>query len=163
MFHFFEACLYDLTILISFTGEELARKCAEKNILGPINMVWCYQFINRRHESSNQLWNEFIRYIPNIQYVRITDKALIETDDGLVNDLIEQLKLTDNGKLHLNGAYGTLLSIYLRTNQLDEALRIIDILKTNGKTISRHVLNELKAAFKAADRKIPCEIEQAEY
>lgn len=142
-------------------GESLARKYAEKHFLEPINMIWCYQFINGHRDSSNQLWKEFVHEIPKINYRPITTKASEDNDEKLLYDLIEILQLSATGKLILDGIYFNLLNIHINKNQLNEALKVMNILKDNGKRIHRSTLNELKSALEAAGKQVPFDIIQS--
>lgn len=143
----------------------MARKSAEKEILDPINAIWCYKVANGEKESSDKLWTEFIQTKQNINYRPISRKAFEDNNDVLLSDLIKQLQSSETGKLHLDGAYGSLLSIYVRKNQLDDALNIFQILKSNAKNakaINVQTLKDLRTALKAAGKEIPREVIEAQ-
>lgn len=59
---------------------------------------------------------------------------------------------------HLDGAYSCLLSIYVRTNQLDKALELFKTLKSKGKGVSQQIVEKMKLALAAAGLEIPEEI-----
>lgn len=141
-------------------GEALALKCADQMVFGPINVIWCHQFIERNKEASDRLWEEFIKNSSFFFYQPITNEALKNNDCALVIDLISCLQTTETGKNQLDRAQRCLLNIYINNNELDDALRIADLLRTNGTDISRQTLTKLLMALKAAGREVPHEIEK---
>lgn len=124
-------------------------------------MIWCHHFVNENKESSQKLWEEYLQGSPQIYYQAITEKAFETNDDGLINNLIEVLQSSETGKVHLEGAHSCLLSIYIRKNQLDDALKVFRILKNNEKWVNRKVVLKLKEALKAAGKEFPNELAKA--
>lgn len=133
----------------------------EKNIFGPISVIWCHHLINGNKESAQKVWDEYLQNSSTIYYRSITGKAFENNDDGLINNLIEYLQSSENTKDHVAGAYNSLVRIYIRKNQLDDALNVFGIMKKGDMAIDMRVTLKLRAAMKAEGKVFPYESEKA--
>lgn len=133
----------------------MANAYAGKNITSPIGAIWCHHVINEHKEIAQQIWDTNIQNSDRIYYAPITTKAYRENDTAIITQLIESLKSSKAGRDNLNGAYSALLEIYVRKNQFEEALKIIDILNSRSAPFIRRTLAKVKNGLEAEGKKFP--------
>lgn len=118
--------------------------------------IWCHYVINKNKEIAKTIWSEHIQGRENVYYYPIIAKANSENDEAMVHELIDCLK--SPGGPNLDSAHNTLLEIYIRKNLLDEALKVVEIVKAESGKFNRKTLVELRAALDAEGRDFPYKI-----
>lgn len=134
-------------------GECLARNYAEMKATRPMQVIWCHYFLNGRRDIAKDIWTLHIQNHSYIDYRRITNKAIFESDLRLAHDLLEYLETSDSGKDNMNGAYHCLLRIYVHKGQFDDALKIVKKLRARSMYINPTVLAQIKAGLDSKGKK----------
>lgn len=137
------------------SGDALARNYAAQKVTSPMGAIWCYHVINGNKEIAQNLWTEFIQDREDILYRPIIKKADQENNADIMHDLINCLQTSYTGRDNLDGAYSTLLDIYVRKKQFDDALEIVEILKTRSAEVNRSTLGHLKFGLRAQGKEFP--------
>ncbi|KAG5675530.1 hypothetical protein PVAND_005426 [Polypedilum vanderplanki] len=112
--------------------ENVARKYAVQNILGPINVLWIHHFIKGEFAEADKLWKEYLSAAPRLMFHRIIQVARDQSNTSLIEKL---LTLLQNGTAISEGAIGNCYSA------------LIDIQSTKGNADT--VLDVVKKAVDA--------------
>lgn len=138
--------------------EEVARKYAEQNILGPINVLWIHHFINGNHEQADKLWKEYLSAAPRLMFHRIVQVAREKSDTNLVEKLLSLLK---NGTSISEGAIGNVYSalIDIQSTKEDVPLILESLKKAVDavclENINTTALNRAKQVVEKAGKSFP--------
>lgn len=125
---------------ISKNYEAIARKYAEQNILGPINVLWIHHFINAEHEKADKLWKEYLSASPRLMFHRIVQVAREKSDADLVLKLLSLLK---NGTAISEGAIGNVYSALIDIQTAKED--VPKILESVNKAVESVCLENINA------------------
>lgn len=146
---------------ISKRYEQIARKYAEQNILGPINVLWIHHFINGNHEQADKLWKEYLSAAPRLMFHRIVQVAREKMDTNLVEKLLSLLK---NGTAISEGAIGNVYSalVDIQTSK-EDVPQILSSLKNAVdavclENINSTALNRAKQVVEKAGQSFPYKI-----
>lgn len=135
----------------------MAKKYADKNILSPMNAIWCDAVINKYNETAQEIWSKYIQNKATVEFRPIIDKAIKDNDDAMLCELIEYLQTANVSKPTLDGLNAGLLSIYLNNERFDGALEIAKILKSNQRSMRPNDLRRLKAGLEKDGKEFPFE------
>lgn len=149
---------FTLTLHFLNLGEDLAKKYAKKGIMRPMSAIWCYHFIKGENDMAQKLWTNYIQYSDYIFYLPITTNAVQLNDKEMILELINCLKLSDTGKAHMYGAYNALLEIYIRQNCFDDALKVVEAIRTSSGKLARKTLIRLKTGLEQKGKNCPYKI-----
>lgn len=117
--------------------------------------IWCHYFIQGNKEIAQNIWTAHIQYAEDIFYRTITWKAICDNNEAIILQLIDCLKSAKAGKANLAGAYNSLLEIYVRKERLDDALKIVQIMRNRSDTFFRSTLAQLRTRLEVKGRKFP--------
>lgn len=141
--------------------EDMARKYANAEILGPINVLWIHYFINGNNAEAEKIYKEFLSSTTRLMFHRIVQVAREKVDAGLIQKLITVLQ---NGTAISEGAIGNCYSALLdiQATQNDASL-LLDTLKKAIdsvclENINATALNRAKETIEKAGKSFPYKI-----
>lgn len=141
-----------------YLGEALAQKYAEKKLTHPMGAIWCHYVVNENKERAKTLWSQYIQGSDRVYYWPIIAKANKENNETVVLELIDCLQSPGPEGPRLDSAYNTLLEIYARKKLFDEALGIVETMKTKSLKFNRKTLLQISYGLKSKGQEFPYRI-----
>lgn len=124
-------CNYNFLLLLLYSNILLsfffilvwtfAVKCASRNVLSPMNAIWCHYVIQGNVAASERIWTEYLSELETICVQPILTVARKRADDKLVSQLITLLKNQQNRQPVICDAYRFLIDIYCDKGNFDQA------------------------------------------
>jgi leucine-rich PPR motif-containing protein len=141
--------------------EKIARKYADHQILGPVNVLWIHYFVSGNQQKTDQLWKEYLSASPRLMFHRIIQEGREKENPEMVNKLISYL---NNGTSISEGAignvYSSLIDIYASKKDvpalLDSLKKAVDSVCLEN--INTTALNRAKECIESAGQKFPYKI-----
>lgn len=124
----------------------LAEKYAEKNVLGPMNVVWAHYFIQGNNEVAEQIWTKYLQNEPRIMFQQVCKAAKDKQDLTLARKLVNKLKEAKISETALGIAYSCLLDVLVLKENFDESLKVVEEAHKHAglDTINRTALQRVK-------------------
>jgi leucine-rich PPR motif-containing protein len=138
--------------------EEMARKYAAQNILGPINVLWIHHFVKGEFEQADKIWKEYLSAAPRLMFHRIVQVAREKSSTQLIEKLITLLQ---SGTAISEGAIGNCYSalIDIQTTKgnanavQDTLVKAVDAVCLEN--INTTALNRAKEVMEKAGKSFP--------
>ncbi|XP_055375539.1 leucine-rich PPR motif-containing protein, mitochondrial [Condylostylus longicornis] len=141
--------------------KEVAAAYANKNILGPMNVLWVHYFANDNETKAQEIWDKYLKSSPRLMFQRILQIAREKQDESVIDKLVLKLKESKVSEGALGNAYSCYLDILSTKEKYDEALEVLktkilaDVCLEN---INKTALNRLKTGIEASGKKFPYDI-----
>lgn len=100
----------------------LAVKYSERNITGPINVLWCHHFINNNEAEAESIWNQHLSQCPRVMFQRIVSIARANKDLELVEKLVKHLKKGTVSEGALGNVYSCLLDVLVLREEYEKVI-----------------------------------------
>ncbi|CAH1960974.1 unnamed protein product [Acanthoscelides obtectus] len=107
-------------------NEELAVKYSNKNIIGPLNVLWTYCFIEGKDEKAEHIWNTYLKDSPRIMFQKIVHIARERQDENLAKKLIDHLKESKVTEGAIGNAYSCLLDVLVGKQKDEEVVHTFE-------------------------------------
>lgn len=142
----------------------MAAKYAEKQILLPINTIWCYYVFTKNADGANKIWTQHLATASEIRYRPVLFKAIRNQDSGIVENLIEYLK-SAKVQQSTDLAYSALIDIHSLNGEFERGLNVLDELVKSSSinAVNVETLKRIKTGVEEAGKKFPYEINETNH
>lgn len=135
---------------------QIAKKYAEKDILGPVNVLWCHLFVNN-DPKADDVFKAYLTDLPRLMFQRVIQIGREKQDETIVQRLIELLHDAKVSEGAIGNAYSCLIDINAAKNDADACLKSVDncVKDVSFELVNRTALLRAKECVEKAGKKFP--------
>lgn len=138
---------------------EVAKKYAEKKVIGPVNVLWMHYFINH-DPKADELFKDYLSSAPRLMFQRVIQMARRNEDEKLVQNLIVVLNEAKVSEGAIGNAYSCLIDICAAKNNPDACLKAVNdcVKAVSFENVNKTALQRAKDCVESAGKKFPHKI-----
>lgn len=135
---------------------KIAIKYAEKQILGPANVLWM-QYLIKHDPKADAIFKDHLTNAPRLMFQRIIQMARRNEDEKLAQNLIVKLSEAKVSEGAMGNAYSCLIDIYAAKDNADACLKAVNdcIKAVSLENVNNTALQRAKECVEKAGQKFP--------
>lgn len=136
--------------------EQIATKYAEKQILGPMNVLWMH-YVIKNDTRADDVFKQYMTHSPRLMFQRVLTKAREDQDEELALRLIKSLANAKVSEGAIGNVHSCLIDIYAAKDNADACLTAVtnSVKEVCLENINRTALMRAKACVEKAGKKFP--------
>jgi leucine-rich PPR motif-containing protein, mitochondrial len=136
--------------------EKIAIKYAQKNNLGPLNVLWMHYLVNHDPKAEG-IFKSYLADSPRLMFQKVIQAGRDKQDEKLVQNLIDLLHGTKVSEGAIGNAHSCLLDIYAAKDNADGCLKAVEssLKDVSFENINRTALLRAKECVEKAGKKFP--------